>query len=126
MKAQNKIQTVKIITPNHLNVLDLLKHDKLFLCPESLREIQKLIIASSFQSEKPKWVRNNEIEEFLNINFQEKDKPQYAELDENEPLDLQFTFLKDYYEVYLESIKQSKEEPLDNINEEASPIPEGN
>lgn len=115
MKAQNKVKNVKVVTANNLNVLDLLKHDKLYFCPKSLREVTQLLLAYSFESEKPKWVKNLEIEEFLNINYAEKDQVVYPELGEDEPLDLKFTFLKDYYERYLNSAnKNSKSEIIEN------------
>jgi hypothetical protein len=98
--AQEALKNVKVVNPNNVNVLDLLLFDKIIFTVDSLREFSQLFLAVTFQKQRPKWVRDEFVDELLNVHHMEKDKDPAPIFDPKEGFEPNFEFLKEYYEEY--------------------------
>ena len=120
MLAQESLNFVKVVDPNSLNLMDMILHDKVIFTVESLAEFTELFLAVAFQKEKPKWLREEAVEELLNINYKEKDKEETPVFDPQVPFKPNFTFLQSYYEKYQNMLameEKLKEEERREIEE---------
>lgn len=123
MLAQESLKNVKVVNPNALNLLDLVVHDKLVFTVESLQEFTELFLAVAYQKEKPKWISDPVIDEFLNLNYKLKDQTPPPVFNPEEGFETNFAFLESYYEKYQEMMNQAEilnDEPEEQLNEENS------
>lgn len=106
MLAQESLKNLKVVNPNCLNVLDMITHQKVYFTLDSLQEFSQLFLAVSFQSERPKWVRDAQVDELLNVNYKEKDKEPEPVFDPAVGFESNFAFLRDYYDEYQNYIEE--------------------
>jgi len=58
-----------VVTPNDLNILNLLRNDKIIFTEKSLKEFTELFLACWFKMLKPKAVKDLKIDKILNLNY---------------------------------------------------------
>ena len=109
--ASKGLQKLKIVTPNEVNVRDLLKYDKVIFTAKSLREFSELLLGWLYMLEKPKAIRNKIIEDRLNLNYSQV-QPDFEEpvYDPTQTWEPKFEILKDYYRKHKELRNSAKKE----------------
>ncbi len=65
--AMRNLKNYKLVNPNKVNVLDMLKLDKVIFTEKSLKEFTELFLSAYFMQVKPKCIRDKKIEEILNL-----------------------------------------------------------
>lgn len=102
IKAMRNLKRYKSVDVNCLNILEILKFDKIVFTQKSLQEFTQLFLALSFMYYKPKAIVDKSIEDILNYNFSrdQPDKEDYV-FDPKEGFEPSFEILKDYYERYM-------------------------
>jgi large subunit ribosomal protein L4 len=107
--AARNIERIKVVDPNSVCVRDLLKFDKVIFTVQSLKEFSQLLLAYMFMLEKPKAIKDRQIEDMLNLNFSRVDPdvetPVY---DPSQPWEPRFEILKDYYRMYQENKEKNR------------------
>ena len=101
VKAMKNMNYFKSVNPNTINMIDLLKFDKLVFTEQSLKEFQILMLAYTFFVLKPKVIENEFVEQVLNLNY-DTNQPdaKYTKYDPEIGFEPSFNLLKDYYQKY--------------------------
>lgn len=104
--AVASIDRCKAVNPNHINVRDLLKFDKIIFTKQSLNEMTQFLLCVLYMNHKPKGVRDEKIEHILNLDYK-TDQPDKENVLYNPESDFEpkFQILKDYYNKYKEMQK---------------------
>lgn len=101
--AVANIDACKAVNPNQINVRDLLKFDKVIFTKESLAEATRFLLCVLFMNNKPKAIRDERIEHFLNLDYK-TEQPDHDDVifDPESGFEPRFEILKDYYNKYKE------------------------
>ena len=99
--GMRNLKRYKTVNVNDLNILEILKFDKIVFTKKSLEEFTNLYLALSFMYYKPKAVKDKNIEDILNYNFnsEQPDQEKFV-FDPNVGFEPTFEILKDYYDRY--------------------------